>query len=719
MGWSKKYKKSIDCNNPKGFSQKAHCAGKKKNEDMVFEEITEDILNEKLITYGNRKPYGQIVFMAGGAGSGKGFAISNFVDSASFKIRDVDEMKKQIQILNRLGKLDIRSILKKYGRNIKLKDLDLIRKIEKDGYKLQNFNLKNPDHVYALHILVKAIGIKDASLEKLLLGKNNPETLPNILFDITAKDISDITSILPKLKQVGYKPENVHLTWVLTNYVTAMYNNKNRARMVPEDILLKTHEGASNTIWGIITKALPKGMNGRVDVILNNPEHTVFFKDKDGKVINGNVKGFLSLPLKKEKGGIYAEKVWKNKLFNWVKGNAPESITSNMEESVNESVVNEAKDNLYLQLHKKYAEQIKGLKAKKIKKLTDLVSVQRWSMEDRKDYFGMDSKKKKELSKEYDTERKLFKKYIGGDESVMLPKGTETLSEESVNEGKKKLPKFKNIPSWARYVAQHSDGEWTWYEETPTMIKFRDGSGGAWKQDGNQTYTGVKTDGKDWDKMPTYYNVKNGKITESINEVKEPEVITQLRKIVKDKQNALVVDTKSKKKVRVDMQSASLMVQVYDALKQQSNKDKFVKGGVVSMAHMAHKLMKRENVNEAYIVLHSPKKGVKPVTTAAYKDKKDAEKWAKELGGITMIVQKKMKGIDEAQQVNSKSVDVLRRAVQKINKKYKVQVSKHPVTKGEVEIELGDGNHPDRDYHAINKLVSKLGIKKYLSLIHI
>ena len=30
MGWSKKYKKSIDCNNPKGFSQKAHCAGRRK-----------------------------------------------------------------------------------------------------------------------------------------------------------------------------------------------------------------------------------------------------------------------------------------------------------------------------------------------------------------------------------------------------------------------------------------------------------------------------------------------------------------------------------------------------------------------------------------------------------------------------------------------------------------------------------------------------------------
>ena len=339
MGWSEKYKKSIDCNNPKGFSQKAHCAGrKKKNEDMVFEEITEDILNEKLITYGNRKPYGQIVFMAGGAGSGKGFAISNFVDSASFKIRDVDEMKKQLQILNRLGKLDIRSILKKYGRNIKLKDLDLIRKIEKDGYRLQNFNLKNPDHVYALHILVKAMGIKDNTLEKLLLGKQNPDTLPNILFDITAKDVTDITNVIPKLKEAGYKPENIHLTWVLTNYVTAMVNNKNRARMVPEDILLKTHEGAANTIWGLVTKALPKGMNGRVDVILNNPEHTIFYTDADGKTISGGVKGFLSLPLKKEKGGIFAEKVWKDKLFRWVKGNAPESITANMKESIDEGM---------------------------------------------------------------------------------------------------------------------------------------------------------------------------------------------------------------------------------------------------------------------------------------------------------------------------------------------------------------------------------------------
>ena len=41
MGWSKKYKKSIDCNNPKGFSQKAHCAGRKKQENKMSLKLEE------------------------------------------------------------------------------------------------------------------------------------------------------------------------------------------------------------------------------------------------------------------------------------------------------------------------------------------------------------------------------------------------------------------------------------------------------------------------------------------------------------------------------------------------------------------------------------------------------------------------------------------------------------------------------------------------------
>ena len=32
MSWSGKYKRSIDCDNPQGFSQKAHCAARKKRQ---------------------------------------------------------------------------------------------------------------------------------------------------------------------------------------------------------------------------------------------------------------------------------------------------------------------------------------------------------------------------------------------------------------------------------------------------------------------------------------------------------------------------------------------------------------------------------------------------------------------------------------------------------------------------------------------------------------
>lgn len=41
--WSKKYKSSINCSNPKGFSQRAHCAGRKKkaNEDA---SVTESVV---------------------------------------------------------------------------------------------------------------------------------------------------------------------------------------------------------------------------------------------------------------------------------------------------------------------------------------------------------------------------------------------------------------------------------------------------------------------------------------------------------------------------------------------------------------------------------------------------------------------------------------------------------------------------------------------------
>jgi hypothetical protein len=52
--WTQKYKNSINCSNPKGFSQKAHCAGKNKNEELeqefdLIESIIEQIADQHAI----------------------------------------------------------------------------------------------------------------------------------------------------------------------------------------------------------------------------------------------------------------------------------------------------------------------------------------------------------------------------------------------------------------------------------------------------------------------------------------------------------------------------------------------------------------------------------------------------------------------------------------------------------------------------------------------
>ena len=49
--WSQKYKKSIDCKNPKGFSQKAHCQGRKKRKVNEDRDMDTFIKNADVVKY--------------------------------------------------------------------------------------------------------------------------------------------------------------------------------------------------------------------------------------------------------------------------------------------------------------------------------------------------------------------------------------------------------------------------------------------------------------------------------------------------------------------------------------------------------------------------------------------------------------------------------------------------------------------------------------------
>jgi hypothetical protein len=265
--------------------------------------LAEKYLEEKLIMYNQGKRYGQIVFLAGGAGSGKGFAIANFMEKEKFKVRDVDEWKKAF---------------------IKLADT-------KGMYpEIQGLKLKNPKDVYKIHKFVKEKNIKDKSLD-LLLRDANTRHLPNIMFDITMKDASDIGTIIPKLTEAGYDSKNIHLTWVLTNYAVAIVNNRNRTRVVPEDIMLHSHEGAATSMYDVIKGKLPRGLNGSVRVILNNRDNTIPYVDPDTKkpmkTSQGNilVKDFTYLTFKKEGKSVGPEMDVKRQLLGWIAANVPKT----------------------------------------------------------------------------------------------------------------------------------------------------------------------------------------------------------------------------------------------------------------------------------------------------------------------------------------------------------------------------------------------------------
>ena len=74
----------------------------------------------------------------------------------------------------------------------------------------------------------------------------------------------------------------------------------------------------------------------------------------------------------------------------------------------------------------------------------------------------------------------------------------------------------------------------------------------------------------------------------------EPQIISQLRDIVKNKQHQSLKDPKSGKKMKVDLYSANIITQVYDAIKSQSTKEKFLSGGLLGMQSMAFKVVNKK-----------------------------------------------------------------------------------------------------------------------------
>lgn len=255
---TKKYKKDTPGQNEadgcwKGFKK---VGMKKKGKKMVPNCVPESVqLDEKLITFANRAypRSGHAVILAGGAGSGKGFILNNLIGLEG-KVFDVDALKSLVLRAPKLRK----RIKSEMG--IDLKDIDLSK----------------PKDVSTLHQVVGDM-MKFPSKAQLAFFTDvmvkQPEDKPNVIFDVTLKDLRKLDNITRMVQDAGYDKKNIHIVWVVNDIEVAKVQNLDpkRGRVVPVEILVNTHRGASQTMLDIITmgKSLKKYMDGDIVFAFN------------------------------------------------------------------------------------------------------------------------------------------------------------------------------------------------------------------------------------------------------------------------------------------------------------------------------------------------------------------------------------------------------------------------------------------------------------------
>lgn len=227
-------------------------------EETIREQYVEeqyDVLLEKLITFGGRAypKFGNVVIMAGGAGSGKGFVKEKLVGLEGFTF-DVDELKKLASRTPRIIK--------------KVKD-ELGVDLEQLGTQL-----RDPDKVSQLHeIIGDVLDLDDRRLRALYTSilSADPERKPNIIFDVTLKDLRKLEKLTRQASVLGYDKKNIHIVWVVNDIEVALDQNASRDRVVRADILINTHRGAASTMADIINmgKSLDTYMDGDIVFAFN------------------------------------------------------------------------------------------------------------------------------------------------------------------------------------------------------------------------------------------------------------------------------------------------------------------------------------------------------------------------------------------------------------------------------------------------------------------
>jgi hypothetical protein len=258
---------------------------------ILFEELRQ-LLIERLLILGGGQKYNQVCILAGGAGSGKGHVVNNLI-GGDWKVYDPDALKfmlvnvaKNIEAIRGLegalgGREQVAKSLFGSGTTNALQSLlhsrkDPQRAISGVSDAVSKLNLKDPKAVTVLHDLVKNMGLDDKQMFLSLVANIESDHKPNILLDKTMKNPESALETIKTLMAYGYKPENIHIVWVLADYRVAIDRNHHRDRRVFNDILLDTHMGAKKTMTEVVFKDYGRfKINGDVAVVMNDGKERI------------------------------------------------------------------------------------------------------------------------------------------------------------------------------------------------------------------------------------------------------------------------------------------------------------------------------------------------------------------------------------------------------------------------------------------------------------
>lgn len=198
-------------------------------------------LDEALITFGGKAypKFGNIVIMAGGAGSGKGFVKDKLVGLEGF-VYDVDALKL---IATRTQKI-VDKVKTEIGVDLSKMD------VSKNATAL-----KNPETVGLLHSIIgDELKLDDKKKDTMIksIMTSAPDRKPNLIFDITMREYRQFLKYTEPFVKLGYAKENIHVVWVVNDIEVAAAQNARRDRTVPAQILIDTHKGASATMKQIV-----------------------------------------------------------------------------------------------------------------------------------------------------------------------------------------------------------------------------------------------------------------------------------------------------------------------------------------------------------------------------------------------------------------------------------------------------------------------------------